>query len=121
MDDTLVEAAASAAIGALTKAAAEPALTAGRKVWGWLKGKLTGNAVATAADVDAVPSKASARSKVTGLLQDVLEGNPDAAAELRELLDESGGVQAITQTANVTGDNNTFAQVAGDRNKVRIG
>jgi len=121
MDDKLMEAAATAAIGALTKAAAEPALTAGRKVWDWLRGKLTDNAAATAADVDADPGKASARTKVTGLLQDVLEGNPDAAAELRKLLDDSGGIQAITQSLTVTGNANKVAQVAGDKNKVRIG
>jgi hypothetical protein len=119
--DELVEAAAGAAIGALTKVAAEPALTAGRKVWDWLKGKLSGDDQKTAAAVEAEPTKPSASTKVTALLQDLLHGNIAAVDELRRLLDAQGGIQAITQTASFTGDSNKVAQVAGNNNKTRIG
>jgi hypothetical protein len=71
--------------------------------------------------VEADPAKPSAPAKITGLLQDLLHGAPDAAQELRELLDRSGGIEAITQTANVTGNNNKTAQVAGTGNTVSIG
>jgi len=119
--ETLIDAAATAVVGALTKAAAEPALAAGRKVWDWVKGKAAGTDAATVAAVEADPAKPSARSRVAALLQDALHGNAQAAAELQTLLDQAGGVQAITQTANVHGDNNRVAQVAGSGNKVRIG
>ena len=119
--DKLVEAAAGAAIGALTKAAAEPALSAGRKVWDWLKGKLSGDDERIAALVEAEPSRPSAPTKVTALLQDLLHGDAAAVEELRRLLGEQGGVQAITQTANFKGSGNKVAQTAGDNNKTRIG
>ena len=121
MEEKLIEAAASAAIGALTKAAAEPALSAGRKVWDWLKGKLAGDDARTAAAVEDEPSKPSAATKVTAMLQDVLDDNPQAVEELRHLLDAQGGVQTISQTANFTGNNNKVAQTAGNNNKIRIG
>jgi len=119
--DKLIQAAAGAAIGALTKAAAEPALAAGRKVWDWLKGRLTGAGAATAAAVEADPAKPSAPDKVTALLKDALHGNATAAEELRRLLDAHGGVQAITQTANFQGNQNVVAQIAGSGNTVNAG
>jgi hypothetical protein len=50
--EKLIQASAAAAVGALTKAAAEPALSAGRAVWDWLKGKLGGTDAAVAAEVE---------------------------------------------------------------------
>ena len=119
--DQLVQAAAAAAVGALTKAAAEPALSAGRAVWDWLKAKLGGTAAAVAAEVEAGPARPSAAPKVTGLLQDLLHDRPDLAEELRRLLDACGGSRSVKQTANVSGSNSAVGQVAGSGNTVRIG
>jgi hypothetical protein len=116
----LIDTAATAAVGALTKAAAEPALAAGRAVWTWITGKATGEDAATVAAIEAAPAKPSARTKVTALLQDALHDNPQAAADLQGLLDKAGGVQAITQTANVTGDGNKLANIAGAVNTVTM-
>jgi hypothetical protein len=113
MMDEVVKAAVDAAIGALTKSAVEPALTAGFKVWGWLKHKLNGDNAKTAEIIEADPSKASARTKATALLQDVLEGNAESAEELKQLLKAEGGVEAITQSANVHGDFNKLVQATG--------
>ncbi len=118
--DSLVETATNAAVGALTKAAVEPALAAGRKVWDWLRGRVAGDDARTVAAIEADPAKPSAPTKITALLQDLLHDNPDAIAQLRALLEGAGGLQAINQTANITGDNNKVAQVAGTGNKVRI-
>lgn len=114
--DKLIQAAVAAIVGALTKAAAEPALAAGGKAWAWLKGRLAGADAATAASVEAAPDKPSAPDKVTALLKDVLHGDPAAVEELRRLLDASGGLPAITQTANFTGNRNIVNQVAGSGN-----
>lgn len=114
--DKLIAAAVTAVVGTLTKSAAEPILAAGGKAWSWLKEKLTGNAAATAAEVEADPSKPSARSKLTGLLQDLLHDDPAAVKELTALLGGEGGVQTITQTANVTGNNSIVQQLAGSGN-----
>ena len=119
--EKLIGAAAAAVVGALTKAAAEPALAAGQKVWAWLKGKVSGEDARTAAAVEADPAKPSAATKVTALLQDLLHGNPAAAEELRRLLDGAGGVQAIAQTANVTGNSNVVGQLAGTGNTMNVG
>ncbi len=119
--DELIKAAVGAAIGALTKVAAEPALAAGRRVWDWLKRKRSGEDAATVAEVEADPSKRSAPTKVTAMLQDLLEADPALAGELRRILDEGGGVQAITRTANVQGNSNTTVQTAGSGNAVNIG
>lgn len=117
--DDLIKAATGAAIGALTKAAAEPALGAGRRVWDWIKEKLGGKDAAMVAEVEADPSKRSAPTKVTAMLQDLLNTDRALAGELLRILEESG-VQAIAQTANVHGDNNTTAQTAGSGNAVNI-
>ena len=117
----LTNAAAGAVIGALTQAAAEPALAAGRRVWDWLKQKLGGQHTATVAEVEAEPSKRSAPTKITAMLQDLLEANPSLAGELCRILEERGGVQAIAQTANVHGGSNTTVQTAGSGNAVTIG
>ena len=106
---------------ALTKAAAEPALAAGRRVWAWLKQKLGGKDTATVAEVEADPARRSAPTKVTALLQDLLEADPALVEELRRILDEGGGVQAITQTTNVQDDDNTTVQTVGSGNSVTVG
>ena len=119
--DELIKAAAGAAIGALTKAAAEPALAAGRRVWDWLKQNLGSKDQATVAEVEADLSKRSAPAKVTALLQDLLDADPALASELRRIFEEGGGVQAITQAADVQGNNNTTVQTAGSGNTVTAG
>jgi hypothetical protein len=71
--------------------------------------------------VEADALKRSAPAKVTALLQDLLDAEPVLAGELRRILDEGGGVQAIAQTANVPSDNNATAQTAGSGNAITIG
>ncbi|MEH3064683.1 MAG: hypothetical protein PGN33_18725 [Methylobacterium radiotolerans] len=118
--EKLVQAAAAAVIGALTKVAAEPALSAGAKVWGWLKGQLGGTNASVAADVEAEPARPSSASKVNGLLQDLLHDEPGRMKELQQLLDEGGGSQAIAQTANASGGS-VVAQIVGSGNSVSTG
>ncbi len=120
--DKLAQAAAAVAVGALATAAAAPVVAAGKAVWGWLRGKLSGTDAAIADAVEAAPDKPSAATKLTGVLQDLLHDRPDLAAELRELLERHGApAGAVVQTATTTGHGNQTAQVAGQGNKVTLG
>ncbi|MBK1657779.1 hypothetical protein [Paracraurococcus ruber] len=114
--DKLIQAAVGAAIGTLTKAAADPILTKGREVWDWIKRRATGADAEMAKAVEAEPGKPSAPVKVTALLQDLLHDNPAAIAELRQLLGAAEKSGAVTQTANFQGDRNEVNQVAGSGN-----
>lgn len=120
VDDKLIETAVSAMVGALAKSAAEPVVAAGKSAWHWLRGKLSPAEAHTAQAIEAAPEKASARSKLTGLLQDTLENDVKAEAELRALLGGDAGLHAINQSLVVTGNNNKTAQLAGDQNKLQI-
>jgi hypothetical protein len=120
--EALVAEAVKAAIGALTKEAVGPALAAGGRVWSWLKTKLTGTeAAATVAAVEAEPARASVQHKLSGAILELLETQPTLAAGLEQELRESGYREAVTQTANVAGNQNTTAQTAGQGNTVNIG
>jgi hypothetical protein len=119
--EKLVAAAVAAVVGTLTKQTTESVVAAGGKVWAWIKGKVDGTEDAsTVTAVEADPRKASARTKVTALLQDLLHDNPAAAKELADLLGGEAGVQAITQSASVSGNENTTNQIAGSGNTVNI-
>jgi hypothetical protein len=120
MDHELVKAAATAIVGALTKAAVDPALAAGRQAWDWLKGKLAPHDAQTAVAVEADPAKPWVGGDVTGLLQRALHADPAAEAELRKLLQAHGGLTAVTQTANPQGDQNKIIQQSGPGNTARI-
>jgi hypothetical protein len=121
MDEKLIEAAVAAVAGALVKAAAEPALSAGRKVWDWLKGRLSGGDAEAAKAIEAAPDRPSAPDKIRGLLKDVLYGDPAAGEALRALLTEAGVLPAVTQTATVTGDHGRVVQIGGSGNQVTTG
>jgi hypothetical protein len=116
----LVKAAVVAAIGTLTKAAVEPALGTGRRVWDWLKAKLTGLDAQVAAAVEAKPEQSGADDQVSALLKKLLKARPEALDELRELLGGADGAARIVQTTNVLGHGNATAQTAGTGNTVTV-
>lgn len=120
--EALVAEAVKAAIGSLVKEAVPAAVQAGGKVWAWIKRTLAGkpDAAAAVAAVEADPAKPSAAKKLDAALTEALEVNPDLAKELEAVLAESGWRQIVTQTANVTGDNNTTVQTAGQGNTINI-
>jgi hypothetical protein len=102
--EALVTEAVKAVIGALTKEAVGPALAAGSRVWGWLKENLSRtDAQSMISAVEAEPAKTSVRLKLSGALAELLEEQPELAAELERELQESGYRQAVAQTVNVTG------------------
>jgi hypothetical protein len=116
----LVEVGGAAVVGALTKAAAEPALTAGVNVWAWLKGKLSSSDAEFAASVEADPGKPSAITKVQALLLDVLHDDNGAADELQSLLGGNVGAFAVAQTINISGVRNNVTQISGSGNIISI-
>ncbi len=112
----LVEVAAGAAVGALTKAAAEPALSAGRKVWDWAKARVAGTQATIATALEQTPEDPGTPDQIAGLLKSILARDPAAAAELQALLGGGGGAFAVAQTANVRGTGHSVAQVSGSGN-----
>jgi hypothetical protein len=120
--EALVAEAVKAAIGSLVKEAVPAAVQAGGTVWAWIKRTLAGkpDGRAAVAAVEADPAKASAAKKLDAALTEALEENPGLATELESVLAASGWRQIVTQTANVTGDNNKVAQVAGKGNVTNI-
>jgi hypothetical protein len=116
-NDKLIAAAATAAVGAFAKSAAEGVMATGRKVWDWIKAKVSGPDAATVAAVEAAPEKPSTPDKIVGLLKDLLHENPAAAKELRELLGGEAGVQTIMQTATASGSS-VVNQIVGSGNRI---
>lgn len=117
--EKLIAAAATAAVGAFAKSAAEGVGATGRKVWGWIKGRVSGADAATVAAVEAAPEKPSTPDKIIGLLKDLLHENPAAAKDLLALLGGEAGIHAITQHATTSGGS-VVSQVAGSGNEVKI-
>ena len=121
--EALIAEAVKAAVGSLVKEAVPAAVQAGGTVWAWIKrtlaGKPEGAAAITAVEAD--PAKASAAKKLDAALTEALEEKPELAKELETVLAESGWRQIVTQTATVTGDNNTTVQTAGHGNTTNIG
>lgn len=80
-----------------------------------MKSKLTG------AEVEAQPAKVSVRHKLPGAVLELLETRPELATELDQVLRESGCREAVAQTANITGNQSTTTQTAGQGNTINIG
>jgi hypothetical protein len=116
----LIKAAATTVIGALTKAALEPAVGAGAQLWAWLKARLAGPQAAVAAAVEAAPDDPGAADTVSGLLKSVLHRDPAAMEELRALLG-AAGISGTVQVAHASGAGIQVTQIAGSGNAVSYG
>jgi len=118
MDPTTLAAAALAAVtpylvDAAKDAAKQAAAGAGKAVWDWVKGKLTGEAGKEAvSDLEAAPAAPENALALQAALTKVLKKEPEAAAALAELL-KAQGVALTMQTMTVTGDNNKSGQASG--------
>jgi hypothetical protein len=125
MDPATLAAAALAAVtpyllDAAKDAAKQAAVGAGKAVWGWIKGKLTGEAGKEAvADLEKAPDAPENALALQAALTKVLKKEPESAAALAELL-KARGVAVTTQTMTVTGDSNKSVQASGG-SKVTIG
>jgi hypothetical protein len=116
--EKLAAEAAVAAVKELAVSGVKAGLAGGGRLWGWIRGKAGG---ADAAVLDAVakaPEKASATDKVSGLLKDLLDGNPDLQEELAALLTEAKA--DAVQQARAEGDGIVQVQVAGSGNPVTV-
>lgn len=119
--EKLAAEAALAAIKELSKTAVEGGVAVGGKLWTWIRAKASGAEAAVVEAVAAAPEKASASNKVSGLLKDLLDGRPDLQAELEALLAEARKAGGVSQALNQSGTGHTAVQIAGDRNKVKLG
>jgi hypothetical protein len=114
--EKLIAAAAVAAVGAFAKSAAEGVAATGRKVWDWIKAKVSETDAAMVAAVEAAPEKHTTQDRIVVLLKDLLHEDPAAAKELRDLLGGEAGVQAVL-TATATGGS-TVNQIVGSGNTI---
>jgi hypothetical protein len=100
-------------IDAAKDAAKQAAASAGKAVWDWVKGKLTGEAGKEAvADLESAPAAPENALALQAALTKVLKKEPEAAAALAELL-KAQGVAVTTQTATAIGDGDKIGQASG--------
>jgi transketolase len=93
---------------------------AGKSVWQWVKGKLTSESGKEAVkDLESSPDDTVNRKAAEAALSKFLKSNPDALAELAQLLEKAGGT-SIVQTANFRGDGNIVGQFSGSGNTMAI-
>ena len=105
------------------EAAKSAAAVAGKAIWDWIAGRLTSAAGKEAVtDLEKAPGYADNRKAAEAALSKFLKNNPDAFAELGQLLEKAGvTTTSATQTANAVGNGNKVVQVAGSGNNVNIG
>ncbi len=90
-------------------AAEEGAKSAGKSVFDWIKGRLTGAAGKQAVeDLERAPQAPENQQALHAALIKALAKSPEAAAELHKLL--PAGAVSGGQTANVTGSGNKVGQ-----------
>ncbi|MFZ1963013.1 MAG: hypothetical protein WAU78_06020 [Roseiarcus sp.] len=111
---TLAGAALAVVTPYLVDAAKQAASSAGKAVWDWIKGKLTGEAGKEAvADLEEAPAAPENALALQAALTKVLKKEPEAVAALAELL-KAQGVAVTTQTATAIGNRNTIIQASGN-------
>jgi hypothetical protein len=91
------------------------------KLWDAVRGKLAGREAL--ADVEAKPGDARRWQALEVKLEEALAADPGFRGEILRLIEAIPAEQrmAIQQIANVTGDRNVTAQVAGAGNRVDLG
>jgi hypothetical protein len=92
--------------------------SAGKSIWGWIKGKLTsavGQEVTT--DLEKEPEDGDSRKLAEAALSKFLRSNPEAAAELESMVGNAG-TSSVTMISKTKGDGNTTIQIAGQGNTV---
>ena len=94
-------------------------MSAGKSVWGWIKGKASDSEESEIAKIEANPEKPSAPDKLKALLKDLLHEQPEMQEELARLIEEKGG-PSVQQFSNVTGDGNIVGQIAGSGNSFKV-
>jgi hypothetical protein len=118
LDPATLATAAVAALGPyLVAGGTEAAKTAGKDLYGWLKGKLTPGGNEALAEVERAPQDADAQGALRLQLRKQLEAEPALLAELARLLDALPRVGPV-QKADVAGDGHVVQQVVGSGNIV---
>ena len=102
------------------KALGKEAVEAGKKVLGWMKAKLTGPAAEALTELEQAPGDHLNAPVLEKQLGKALLAEPALLAELRQLLAEVKAEAVVTQTMNVTGDNNISGQLAGSGNAFTV-
>lgn len=98
---------------------AAAAVEGGKRLWGWLAGKLTRpSAKEAATDLEKAPTDTDLQAAFRVQLAKALMGDPTLRQELAELVKEIGATvdqsNSVTQRADVSGGNNVVVQVGRD-------
>ncbi|MGI9421159.1 MAG: hypothetical protein ACR2RA_25315 [Geminicoccaceae bacterium] len=91
------------------------------KLYGLVKGKLTGPAeAATLSSLEAKPDDTRRQGALEVFIEEALKADPDFAAELKALVEnvKKKGGAPVTQIMNITGDHNKSTQISGSGNIV---
>ena len=120
----LASSAVAALVPLLTKAAEKGIEKAGEQVsvtlFDALKKRFTSPAAKESMDVLAkMPAEPDAQAALRLQLRIAMKADPALAASLQEILGKHAGPGATTQTANVTGNQNSVNQIVGSGNTAR--
>jgi hypothetical protein len=121
VDEKLIAAIATAAVGAAAKEVAAGAVSGAKAIFGWIKAKLTSPAgQEVLADIEKAPDAAENQDALRAQLVKLLKATPALAEDLKALLPAEAQA-SITQIANVSGAGARVAQVAGTGNQTNLG
>jgi hypothetical protein len=121
MDEKLLAALATAAVGAAAKEVAAGAVSGAKAVYVWIRGKLTSPGGQEAVThLEQAPDASENQDALRAALVKLLKANPTLAEELKGLLPAEAQAN-ITQIANVSGAGARVAQVAGSGNVQNLG
>lgn len=115
----LVTAAVKLVAEAFAKKTGEDAASAGFKLLGWMRGKLTGRAKEALDDVEKNPESEDKRADLRKQLTKLLETEPQLLEGLKSLVPAEEQVTA-QQSMNQIGTGNKSAQAAGNNIKIRM-
>jgi len=115
----LIEQATELAVNHLVPKALDTVGEVGSNAWGWIKSRVSDKKKPMIEIIEADPEDVGTKDTLRGVISSILHDNPDALAELRDLL-KSAPQMVVTQELNQSGDNAKAAQVTGNSNSVTI-
>lgn len=117
--EDLTAQAADLAVKHLVPSAAKGVGKVAGDIWAWITRKAPAEEKPTLDKIAEAPGQKSSRTKLIGVLEELLEKTPELAGELEALLKQAPE-GSVTLTMTQKGDNNKAVQAAGNNNNVNI-